>query len=397
MSVQDNLNYLLWDRRYLEIPDNIPSPNDINCVVIRDFTVADRNYYLMRKKQEEFVAKKAGVSTEVELMQAAKDGGYWTEEDDLILKEVDSHVTWLQSEIEANKKFRSRTNLLQKQLDNILAKKLIVSRKLNEIKGCSIEYLAHELAAIDLMKRVVYTLDEELLFYNDNFLIDVKNIYNNFFYYVLSHVIKEKILETKELREIARSAEWRLIWTLNRKNLLGLFNRPIGDLAVCHKLLIYWSRIYDSVFEGTEPPDLEIINNDDKFDEWLLNKELNSKDDKNSSSRSEHHQEQMHVLDEVYIEQCTCGAKEFNKGKYLGEKKRHDNSCLFGTKRRLSSLEKQEIANRIYGRNSKQVRSIVNKEQELSSQAGAIDEKDMRKKQTRLMLGMKSKAFNAKK
>ena len=211
-------------------------------------------------------------------------------------------------------------------------------------------------------------------------------------------MMSEGAMETVEIREIARSTEWRLTWGLARENLPSIFGRNVGDFNINHKMLIYWSRVYDSAFETAEPPEQDVIDDDERFDDWLANRDLERKDNaRNSRTAADHHQERGQILDGEYIEKCVCGAKAKNAGKGLGERLPHDDYCSYGIWRDFSAEEKEAHARRVYGRNSTTVRKILDVEQDKVLQRGHIEEQDLRGKKTRSLLGMSTNVTSVKK
>ena len=288
--------------------------------------------------------------------------------------------------------------MIKRQIKKAKERKRAVEFKRHELHINSAEYLAHEVASFSLAKRTVYDQDGDLLWDTDTDFIDFKEQYFPLLIFLVHAIMNEGVLDTDELREIARSPEWRLVWCLNRENLTGLFDCPIGDLTLNHKLLIYWSRVYDSALESPEPPDMEIINDDERFDDWLASRDLaiKEKTDKSPSGMQDHN-EQMHVLDGTYIETCSCGAKERNVGvKGLGERERHQSDCLYGTYRQYTPEEKDKIARRIYGRNSNRVRKLLDKEQEVILKRGTVEDQYLRQNKTRQLLGMQTKVVSRK-
>lgn len=387
MSVQETINKILWNKRVAFIPDGIQAPDSLKYVLIKDITLEDRNFYLIMREIEERRAREQGVSTEAELLLAAKAGNYWTSFEDEIEAEADNHIAFLRSEFELKKKFKSRQNIIQLQIDDALAKKAAVQSKRNGIRYHSAEYLAHQTASFLLLQRLVLHPDGSLLIQNEQVLIYFKNEYLELLYFLIEQILQENPYDNDTLREIARSGEWRLIWCLNRENLQTIFGRSVGDLTLVHKMLIYWSRVYDSAFEGPNPPSKEIIEDNQLFDQWLADREsMNGVDQKDSKPNSE----QCHVLDGEYVDICNCGAKAYNKGKGLGERQLHESTCLFGTWHTYSPEEKEAKAKLVYSRNSQTIRKHLDNEHEKILTKGIIEEQHLRGKKTRQLLGMKS-------
>lgn len=389
MSVQEKINRILWDRRLITFPPGLETPTDLEYVFLKDLTLNDRNFYTMIRDIEEHKSKLEGVPTEQDCMDAARQSGYWGKIEDEIETKADEHIAFLEAEFESKKKFKSRQNIIKLQIEDALAKKAWVQKKRNEFRLHSAEYLAHEIATFKLLRRVALKPDESLLFPDDNTFLNIKRDYFQFVYFLIHELMSEGVWDIPSIREIARSVEWRMFWTLSRENLPAIFNRPIGDITFNQKLLIYWSRVYDSAFETHEPPEKEVIDDDNAFDQWLANRDLHKEEEK-LDTPVQKHAEHGQVLDGEYIDTCTCGAKAQNKGKYLGEKLPHAATCPFGTWYRYTPEERDERARMIYGRNSKSIREIINREQDNVQSKGLVQEQHLRGKKTRHMLGLKT-------
>lgn len=396
MSVQEKINQILWNCRIVTFPEEIERPLDIDYVIIKDITLDNRNFYLIDKQIEEDKARREGVPTEGELIEAARTVGYWGKIEEEIEEKADEHIAFLEAEYDLKKKFKSRQNIIKTQIEDAKAKRDWVKKKKQEFKINSCEYLAHEIASFKLLRKIVYHPNGQLLFDTEEKFISYKQNYFFWLYYILNQAFEDIIWDVSTIREIARSVEWRLVWVLSRENLASLFNRPIGDLTLNQKFLIYWSRVYDSAFESHEPPDNETIQDDDLFDQWLANKDSDKKSNNLTKNITGDQVEVGQVLDGEYIEHCTCGAKQKNKNMYLGEKIPHDSSCLYGTWKRYSLEERELKARSIYGKNSKGVREIINREQETVLKKGLVQEQDLRDKQSRQKLGMKTKTIPVK-
>jgi len=391
MSVQENINRLLWDRRLVLLPQEMEAPEGLDYVILKDLTLDDRNYYLFVRDLEQHKARRDGVSTEGEIMQQARQSGFWTEDDDDVEERADDHIAYLEAEFKARAKFKSRQNIIKLQLEDAKLKKEYVAGKRNTLKQQTAEYLAHEIASLMLLRRVALRPDDTPLLPDDATFLSFKEEYIMLLFYLIYEMMGEGALETPEIREIARSTEWRLTWGLARENLPSIFSRNVGDLTINHKMLIYWSRVYDSAFESAEPPEEETINDDDLFDDWLASRDL-ERQDKTSKGKSgaDAHQERGHMMDGEYVEQCVCGAKAQNIGKGLGERIPHANHCLYGTWHVFTTQEKEARARHVYGRNTSHVRKLLDAEHEHVLNRGSVEEQDLRGKKTRSMLGMQT-------
>ena len=71
------------------------------------------------------------------------------------------------------------------------------------------------------------------------------------------------------LRALSRNAMWRMVWSSGRQE-GRVFGVPSTWLTQEQQNLIAWSKLYDNINEHSEPPDPEIIEDDDLWDGWLI-------------------------------------------------------------------------------------------------------------------------------
>lgn len=386
MRIQDKIHQLMWDRRYVRIPDDYDTP--VRVVLLRDATLADRNYALYIHETEEMMARKAGVSTEGEIFVNARKGGYWTENDELILKEADDHIQYLEHEA-SRKGFAARRRQIEAQIQETRDHKVEVECRQQNLMAATAEYHAHAVAVVALLQRLVLDLDGQLLWPTEEAFVQFRTFYPDATQFLMHSMLTEGIWETADIREVARNIEWRLFWTLSRENLDGLFGCSIGDINFNQKLLIYWSRVYDNAFEDPKPPPQDVLDDDEKFDDWLANRDLERKEEaegrRNKHSVRNHH-EQMIVLDGEFIETCTCGVGQ-QRTVGLGLKKPHAEGCRYGYWRDYTQQEKDDVAAQVYGRNTIGIRRYIDKEQDKVLRAGMIQEQDLRGQHSRKILG----------
>lgn len=392
--VQDLLNIIMWNRRILLIPRNINST--INEIVIFNPTIEDKNIASIIKEKVVSDSRALGVPSEEEILSDARTNGFWTEEDEIVIKEAESHIAFLQSE-KAKQKFLIKKKKLDQQILDAKEKLTSVSERRQQLLTLTAEYMGNEAFLSTLAQRTVRDINYKPLLTSDKDIVYFKINYPEFTSFIFKEIITEGLLPQSDIRRIARSIEWRMLWTLGRENISALFSQKVCDLSMNQRMLIYWSRVYDLAYEDVNNrPDDTVIENDESFDEWLLNR--NDEHDRKSINKMEKNNahEKCVVLDGYYIETCTCGVVNI-KAKGHGERPRHDSTCPYGTYRRYTNEEKEQIANQIYSRNSKKIREVINREQDIVADVGIIDEKDLRNKKSRTILGSKQEIHQIRK
>jgi hypothetical protein len=72
-----------------------------------------------------------------------------------------------------------------------------------------------------------------------------------------------------ELRALAQNPSWRMTWASGRQE-GRVFGVPSTWLTQEQQNLIAWSKLYDNINEHPEPPDKEVIEDDDMLDGWVI-------------------------------------------------------------------------------------------------------------------------------
>ena len=76
-------------------------------------------------------------------------------------------------------------------------------------------------------------------------------------------------LEDSVLREIAKSGEWKTIWSTSKKQ-GAIFGKSGIELTDEQRSLIAWSLMYDNIHESPECPVDKVVDDDDALDGWMI-------------------------------------------------------------------------------------------------------------------------------
>lgn len=386
MSDQEKIDLLLCPYTLLEIPTDIPSP--VNPVLIRYPEIFHRNYASFIRQKVLSDSQKQGVPTSESIIKDAIEGGAWTLEEEDFLNKVDKIVFDLEEELKSEK-FIVKQKRIKRKIEHYQNLKKDLNKKRDHFCIYTADYLAYEAYLNYLVRYSVLNIDLNYFWSSEHDFNNCKEKYPYFLTFLINYIANGNVWPIEDLRKIARSSEWRILWASSKENLDKLFNVSLCDLNHNQKLLVYWSRVYDYAYESYERPSEDIINNDQAFDLWLSDKSSGNKD-KSKSSKTSHHTEQMKVIDGYHSEECTCGVKSI-KVKGHGERPRHANSCPWGTWISYTQEEKNAIADQIYGNNPKEIQRILSKEQEVVANKGYLDERQLRDKRSRMVLGLNQK------
>lgn len=108
------------------------------------------------------------------------------------------------------------------------------------------------------------------------------------------------MLNESEIRQIAKSAEWKSIWSVSKVG-QQLFSNRLSDLTNEQISLISWSKLYDSIQESIEKPSEEIIEDDIAFDGWLIQQSRTRKEEEKKNSADKMLSDKMSNCSEIIL------------------------------------------------------------------------------------------------
>lgn len=190
----------------------------------------------------------------------------WSEEQDEALKLLPEYLEQAEERIKTEKNL-VRKNKLQKLKRTILRQIAEVQNAFNQMMATSSEFLAYRESVGYMVWRCFRDINEQPLWerYQDilqesdiDFIEELIGIYGT----------NEEVQDVTSLRKLARDAQWRVRWKA-ANDTESLFGRGAKDLSMAQFMLVYWTQIYDGVFEGYERPPMEVIEDDDALDKWM--------------------------------------------------------------------------------------------------------------------------------
>lgn len=78
-----------------------------------------------------------------------------------------------------------------------------------------------------------------------------------------------KSIDVADMRYIARNDPFRVMWSAGKKQ-SNVFGKPSIDMTRDQLSLCQFSSMYDNVYESSESPDEDVINDDDCLDGWFI-------------------------------------------------------------------------------------------------------------------------------
>jgi hypothetical protein len=254
------------------------------------FKEPDKDLFLssrLRYERQMIAYEKVGFLSSEEEDRFLKKYGIWTDKDTDRLNIVEEDIKKLRSglkdlEFRSKEKERVRAtiSMLQEEQNRLINKK-------NSLSNKTCEYAAMNDAFFFLIGHLLYEFCDETCmetgpvyssyadFLNNADLSEVQDITRTLFY--------DGIFSEAQIRAVCRSEPWLNHWRSSKK--LGsdfMFDCVYSSLSPRFKLL-YWSAVYDSVFESMDCPSYDVIKDDTLLDEWLINR--SEEMDKKSSGR----------------------------------------------------------------------------------------------------------------
>lgn len=93
-------------------------------------------------------------------------------------------------------------------------------------------------------------------------------------------LINDMDISIVDYRKLARSEPWRSYWYCNKQNPFGA---PISEWTEQQRHLVVFSRMYDNVYESSECPSDDIIEDDDRLDGWFVVQNRKAKKERQES------------------------------------------------------------------------------------------------------------------
>jgi len=272
-----------------------------------------------------------GVFLKEELKELLFYNGLWSPEDD-------KNAEKTQEQIEELKLQAFRSFYKPKELRGIKANIRALELEYMKLKS-KIHQLDHiSCEGVALFAKSVWILSKTINHVN-NEPYDYKKFSLNFF---LSYYNDNQLTE-ETYRYIARNYPFRGMWICS-KNGINLFNASCAEYTKDQRTLCSYSTMYDNVYESTDCPSEDVINDDDCLDGWFISQ----------------------------------------RKKYEKDKQKQQAEDLISNPKIKNSQEifvmtnSEEEAKEIYSLNNDYVRNIIQeRQQEIKSSTGNLSHKDL--------------------
>jgi len=267
-EIEQIIDDISWGGRYIDVGGRI--------FVIHPLGIKERNFLSFIYKTALNEALSAGALNKMELYSIYKGKGLWTPADDDAMEVVKADIAALEDLLSHSS--GKQHKLQERQLVILKDKYAALLNRRRELFSISAESYAEEMKMLAVVFCATYDEEDErqwtkwgdFLFSCDDRLV------NNI---IRELNVPSEYHDTSIIREVARSAAWRFRWG-GAKNIGDLFGKPICEFNSSQSALLYWSQVYDSVYESMERPPDSIIDSDEALDNWFTQQDKKRKQDK---------------------------------------------------------------------------------------------------------------------
>jgi hypothetical protein len=228
--------------------------------------VLEESFEVYNKAYED--AYFGGVPIKDELKEILFDNDMWSPEDDQKADETEKEIERLK--IECYNNYYKPHVLKSLKLSIKLAERLFSKHKsrIHSLDHASCEGAASLARSIWIVSQTIRNADGGFVSQDSIPLTKVLEYYNS------------KTISSSEFRYIARKDPFRSMWNISKKN-SNVFGCSSVELTKDQRSLCQFAVMYDNVYESSEAPDDEVIQDDDCLDGWFIVKRKEYEKDKN--------------------------------------------------------------------------------------------------------------------
>jgi len=255
------INKIAWGGTFIEVEDS--SERKIP-LVIKPLSIRERNFVEFIYERALKEALDAGLMSKMELYGQFKKKGIWTPKDDEVIQESKKQIEKIEDI--SNCATGKEKKRFEKQIALLIKKYNEVCRKKADLFSISAETFATEKRTLALIFCSTYN-EQDIKIWSDwsQFL---EQAGDSLIMNILNEYRLVQSFTNAEMRKIARSNSWRFRWS-GAKSIGNLFDKSIIEFSLDQQNLLYWSQVYDSVYESMDRPPDSIIDDDVALDKWF--------------------------------------------------------------------------------------------------------------------------------
>lgn len=233
--------------------------------------IFEANAYIISRKEE---LLEAGCISEYDILKDCIERGVWSRDNDVKMSQLEKVI-----------KTKSDTKeklLLPSQVKQVEAEVMVFQRELNEIRGLKQSLVLHSIEYKTLLEKRDY------LAYLGLYTPQKTHLWNSHELYLenegsLVEQLSQKYYSTMSeinpsvIRAVARDTDARFR--------LKMCPMPdFKDLTILLSELRQWCDFYSSIYELSDKPSDDVIQDDDKLDGWLISRRFRNQEQKSVNS-----------------------------------------------------------------------------------------------------------------
>lgn len=222
---------------------------------------------ILKRKNIEKECISDGFFTDEEEQQLLLENGIWTSSDEELLEKCYKDIKLFSQQ---KKEYQFQSFKLA-QLNDLIdkAKKKITEliRLKNTFYSNTVRYQSEVRYYHWLLMNGLHYIDNDRVWKTEEEFDN--SVDPNLIAYLTKLIFYDGIYKVSEIREIARTEPWRTIWKTAQKLGTNIFDCDPAYQSKLQYTLVYWSIMYDAVFENPDAPHQDIIDNDEAMDNWL--------------------------------------------------------------------------------------------------------------------------------
>lgn len=208
-------------------------------------------------------AKLNGTLTDSQMIEILMQSGQWTKKEDDELLTLPKMMEELKVEL-YNAYFQlKRREGIKKSLDSLKHREVQLLRKREEYRSHTCEGFALAIKNKYLICSSTNNLN------GGKFFVDGYDNYNQHDIDLFMQEYFSEKVDDAIIREISKGEPWRGIWSAGKIE-GSVFGTPASLLSPDQRMLLIWSKIYDSIYESPDCPPEEVMEDDDCLDGWMI-------------------------------------------------------------------------------------------------------------------------------
>jgi hypothetical protein len=279
-KLNSQLNCILWGRRYINVDD---AKGKSSILIAKDLELKDKVWMDFVYTQALTDGKAKNLMPYSELAFFLDEAGVWTKSHEKNLSNLKTSLNKILDTLSNSQLSKREYKQSNKIKDSIKSEINKIDNRKAKLFNNTLEVFADTEKLNAALFCMLYR-DEDVRFWEtwDDFLKHGDKVFIN---NATSKIFASSRMSTKDIRKITRSTSWRIKWNAYKSS-GNLFNKPLIDLTNNQESMIYWSQVYDSVYESMERPPESIINDDEALDEWFEDQSKKRKKDEVENSKS---------------------------------------------------------------------------------------------------------------